>query len=82
MHAVKYQTVVRADHRLSIDLPANFPEGDAEVIVLTKSESQDSTDRSESMKELLDWLETLPPTGRTKEEVLAQIAEERNSWGD
>ena len=82
MQALKYETVVHADHRLSIDLPPSFPVGEAEVIVMSKSEPQPPNASSESLLQLLDWLNTLPPTGRTKEEIEAQIAEERNSWGD
>jgi hypothetical protein len=28
------------------------------------------------------WIDSLPSTGRTRAEIDAQIAEERNSWGD
>lgn len=40
------------------------------------------TPTTETLVDLLTWLDSLPPTGKTKEEVLAQIAEERNAWGD
>ena len=84
MYAIKYETTVAADHHLSIDLPASFPVGEAEVIILAKAPPSSSQDPSpeESLPEFLDWLQTRPPTGRGKEEIDAQIAEERNSWGD
>ena len=84
MYAIKYETTVAADHHLSIDLPPSFPVGEAEVIILAKAPPSPPQKPSpdESLTEFLDWLKTLPPTGRSKEEIDAQIAEERNSWGD
>ena len=82
MHAIKYETVVTADHHLSIDLPPSFPEGEAEVIILAKPDAMAQRPAGESLQQLLDWLDTLPPTGRTAEEIDAQIREERESWGD
>jgi hypothetical protein len=32
--------------------------------------------------DFFQWLDRQPGTGRTREEIDAQIAEERNSWGD
>jgi hypothetical protein len=36
MHADKLAVTVRPDHRLAIDLPDDFPQGPAEVIVLAQ----------------------------------------------
>jgi hypothetical protein len=36
MHAHKLNVTVQPDHRLAIDLPADFPQGPAEVIVLAQ----------------------------------------------
>lgn len=79
MHAVTVETRISADHRLNIELPATFPVGEVEVTIRAKTEALPT---QETLVEFLDWLKTLPPTGRSKEEILAQIAEERNSWGD
>lgn len=79
MHAVNVETRVSADHRLNIELPDTFPVGEVEVTIRAKT---DAPHTQETLIEFLDWLKTLPPTGRSKEEILAQIAEERNSWGD
>lgn len=35
-----------------------------------------------NMAEFAAWLEALPPTGRTKEEIDQHVREERDSWGD
>ena len=34
MHAHKLDVTVAEDHRLAVDLPADFPQGPAEVIIL------------------------------------------------
>lgn len=82
MYAHKYETTVNADHHLSIDLPASFPIGPAEVIVLAKSDPQNPVPVVEPLTQLFAWLDTLPPSGRSIEEIEAQIREERDSWGD
>lgn len=81
MHAIKCEAVVKADHRLSIELPEAFPVGEVEVTVRAKRARHPDTPTHESLVEFLDWLKTQPPTGRSKEEIDAQIAEERDSWG-
>ncbi len=82
MYAHKYETTVTADHRLIVELPPSFPVGKAEVIVLTKSEAPRPAPPQASQQRLFDWLDTLPPSGRSVEEIEAQIREERDSWGD
>lgn len=81
MYAHKYETTIRADHRVTIDLPDDFPEGEVEIIVLTKPATITAA-KSETLIDFLDWLKTQPPSGRSKEEIDAQIAEERAAWGD
>lgn len=82
MYAHKDETTIRADHRLSIELPASFPLGKAEVIVLAKSEPPHPVATNESLQQLFNWLDTLPPSDRSVEEIDAQIRQERDSWGD
>lgn len=82
MYAHKYETTIGADHRLNIELPHSFPVGKAEVIVLAQSAPQQPAPAKESLLQLFDWLDTLPPSGRSVEEIEAQIREERDSWGD
>ena len=80
MLAFKFETSVTQDHRVAFVLPADFPEGGAEIIVLAKPGVE--TPSGETLLDVLDWLKTQPPTGRTKEEIDAEIAQERASWGD
>lgn len=81
MYAHKTETRITENHRVTIELPANFPEGEAEIIVLAKS-PQPAPARSETLIDFLDWLKTQPPSGRSRQEIDAQIAEERAAWGD
>lgn len=81
MHAYKMETQITSDHRVSIELPADFPEGGAEVIVLTK-EPTSARVADESMAQFVAWLRSLPPSHRSPEDFEAQILEERNAWGD
>lgn len=84
MYALKIETTVAANHHLSIDLPPSFPVGEAEVIILAKAPQSpaQTTEPEESLTQFLDWLKTQPPTGRSKAQIDAQLAEERDSWGD
>lgn len=81
MYAHKYETTINADHRLIVELPPSFPVGKAEVIILTKSELPHPASTQESLQRLFNWLDTLTPSGRSVEEIEAQIREERDSWG-
>ncbi|MDR2165217.1 MAG: hypothetical protein LBO79_06245 [Zoogloeaceae bacterium] len=80
MQAYKCNTRIPDNHRLEITLPENFPEGEAEVIVLMKTETTPAPGMS--LREFTVWLEQQPPSGRDPEEIEAQINEERNSWSD
>jgi hypothetical protein len=82
MYAYKLETQISSDHRISIELPADFPEGGAEVIVLTKDAPTSARVPDESMAKLVAWLRSLPPSHRSPEDFEAQIQEERNAWGD
>ncbi|GHT89548.1 hypothetical protein AGMMS49545_00050 [Betaproteobacteria bacterium] len=40
------------------------------------------SDEAPLSDDFFKWFDNLPSTGRTRAEIDAQIAEERNSWGD
>lgn len=44
--------------------------------------NENSQPAGDSLKDFIDWLRTQPSSGRTAEEIEAQIREERDSWGD
>lgn len=87
MHAIKLKVVIDASHRLQLELPADTPTGEAEVIVLV---GPDSTRRAADMprpppgKSLLEFLKELDRrpirNPRSTEDIEAQIAAERVSW--
>ena len=41
MHAIKLKTMIDSMHRLQIDLPADTPQGEAEVVVLVSTPDAD-----------------------------------------
>ncbi|HRP95576.1 MAG TPA: hypothetical protein PL143_04945 [Rhodocyclaceae bacterium] len=85
MQAYKFEAIVPPDHQLSISLPESFPAGAAEIIVLTKAETQPAPTAEgapDNLKAFSAWLKRQPATPRSREEIDAQIREERESWGD
>jgi hypothetical protein len=80
MQAYKFSTPIPANHHLEITLPESFPDGEAEVIVLAKSDT--STNTGMSLREYSAWIKRHAPSGRSREAIDAQIAEERGTWGD
>ncbi|MDR3214573.1 MAG: hypothetical protein LBT71_11740 [Azoarcus sp.] len=88
MQAYKFDTTLPASRHLEITLPETFPVGERmEVICLVKSDAPlvndlSNKDRSTDIEALLAWQQSLPHRLRSVEDIEAQIAEERNSWGD
>ena len=87
MHAHRLLCVVSTDCRLSLTLPPDFPIGSAEVIVLTDAPAPapspndaSLTMQASDLDALFEFLKTVPPSGRTVEEIDRQIAEDRDSW--
>ncbi len=58
----KMHAVVSEDHRLSVELPSDFPPGDVEVIVLTSSAFLNSAKQTSFRVWFDDILERIPPT--------------------
>ncbi len=85
MHAYKLETIIPQDHHLELTLPPSFPTGAAEVIFLAKENAPQAapTDATpHSLKAFSTWLKQQPATPRSRDEVEAQLREERDSWGD
>lgn len=77
MKAIKYQVRIGRDHRVVVDLPAETPEGLAEVIVLVP----EPLETRPGLAALLADFRTRAG-GRTKEELDSELAAERASWSD
>lgn len=86
MHAYKIETIVPQDHRLELTLPPSFPPGKTEVIFIAKEDDPQATvantEPQRSLKAFSTWLKQQPITPRSRDEVEAQLREERDSWGD
>jgi hypothetical protein len=84
MHAVKLMTRIDATHRLMLDLPADTPEGEAEVIVLIRSANAPPASTPQAGQSLLDFFAELDQRPgrktRSREDIEAQITAERDSW--
>ena len=66
-------------HGRHIDLDETIDQLKSEVEVTVHPVASESTKTVES---IFDFIRSLPPGTRTKEDVDRQIAEERDSWGD
>jgi|SoiMethySBSTD1v2_1073268.scaffolds.fasta_scaffold260998_2 hypothetical protein len=57
--------------------PVTELQGEVEVVVRSASASQ-----SQPRQDIFDFIASLPPGTRSKEEIDRQIQEERDAWGD
>lgn len=85
MHAVRLLTRIDASHRLSPDLPADRPQGEAEVIVPVRPKPVASTvpaaPQGTSLLAFFQDLDRRPQRpSRSREDIDAQIAAERAGW--
>ncbi len=89
MHAIKLKTMIDRTHRLQVDLPADTPEGEAEVIVLLSTAQPSAADGPRSadavpmdtLRAFLHDLDSRPLAHpRSAADIEAQIAETRTSW--
>lgn len=87
MHAIKLKAVIDASHRLQLDLPADTPIGEAEVIVLVgaaapprAADAANPVSPGQSLREFFEELDRRPRARLSAEEVEQWIEAERNSW--
>ena len=78
MLAHKETVIIGKDRRVILDLPEDFEEGKAEVIVLV-SHSRNRQGR-DNLEKILEDLASRPRRVRSKEEIDHYIEEERASW--
>jgi hypothetical protein len=85
MQAYKLDAYIPENHRLEITLPNSFPLCRHKIeIVMVDTEFQPEPQRTNAsdIEALLVWQQSLSRRQRSAEDIEAQIAEERNSWGD
>jgi hypothetical protein len=87
MQAYQFERSVPPSHTITVELPPDAPTGPAQVIVLfPDAQAIHPLQRPEggfaTLAEFTAWLETQPPTGRTRSEMDHDVLVERNSWDD
>lgn len=85
MQAYKLNTHIPANHRLEITLPESFPDGEAEVIVLTRQQPSNTDTQArpaQALEDFFAWLDRQPLALHSEEEIEVWVREERNAWGD
>ncbi|MGZ8218746.1 hypothetical protein [Methylomagnum sp.] len=80
MHALKLNANIRPGQRLEVTLPADIPEGEAEVIVLLPEPTTENQAQAEYLARFLEDLEQTHIPRRSKADIDRYIEEERNSW--
>lgn len=81
MHAYKVEAQISDSHHLEIDLPASFPSGAVEIIVLSVSSNQQPCNDL-SICEFSTWFKQQPVSKRSAQEIEEQIQQERNAWSE
>lgn len=86
MHALKLTATIDSSRRLKLQLPADTPEGEAEIIVLVDDEEVKVVAKGEvkpasSLRAYFEELDRHPLSKTyTREEMDAYLAQERASW--
>jgi hypothetical protein len=87
MHALKLTVTIDSSRRVELQLPADTPEGEAEIIVLVvedeevKTAAKGEVKPPSSLRAYFEELDRQPLNKEyTREEMDAYLAEERASW--
>lgn len=87
MHALKLTATIDSSRRLKLQLPADTPEGEAEIIVLVDEDEEvkvlakDEGKPASSLRAYFEELDRHPLSKTyTREEMDAYLAQERASW--
>ena len=85
MPTLRLRQTVTTDRQINLILPPDFPVGVVDIVVRSVAvpEPADGTveqlQRSD-LRSLFEFLDSLPPTGRAREDIDRQVQEERDSW--
>ncbi len=74
-----------SDRQINLTLPPDFPVGVVDIVVRSVDVPEPADGTAEQrqrsdLRSLFEFLDTLPPTGRSSEEIDRQVQEERDSW--
>lgn len=78
MRAVKLESVVSKDRRLSLTVPPEIPSGPVEVLILVR----DKEAQRASLIGFLDALRSEPVSTRSADTIEAAVAAERDAWDE
>lgn len=81
MHAFKTEARINDNHQLEITLPEAFPTGVVEVIVLSASSNPPSSSATD-IRTFSSWIKAQAPIARSRQDIEAQIQQERSAWGE
>ncbi len=85
MQTLRLRHTVTTDCQINLTLPPDFPAGVVDFVVRSMEVPEpadgavDQRQRSD-LRSLFELLDTLPPAGRTREDIYRQIQEQRDSW--
>lgn len=84
MQTLQLRVKLTSDHRINLTLPPDFPEGDVEITLRSAEASADASppppQQMGDLQTFFELIKTIPPTGRSTQEINHQIQEERGSW--
>ena len=79
MRAVKLDTVISENRKLSLTVPPEIPSGPVEVLILSKEGAEG---QKASLLAFLDALASAPASTRSPEEIEESIQAERSAWDE
>lgn len=83
MQTLQLRVKLTSDHRINLTLPPDFPEGDVEITLRSAEAAAEAATPPQQLGDLqtfFEFLQTVPPSGRTQKDIDHQIQEERGSW--
>ncbi len=78
MRAVKLESVVSKNRRLSLTVPPEIPSGPVEVLIFVRDMEAQRT----SLIGFLDALRSEPASTRSADTIEAAVAAERDAWDE
>ena len=86
LQAYQFEYSVPSSHTFTVNLPPDAPTGPAQVIVLfpdaNNALSQPRPPQLDNIAQYLAWHDLQPASGRSADDVDAQIREEHEGWSD
>lgn len=78
MQTLKFKGTIDSDHRLTLQLPADTPVGEADVIILVPDVGAETP--RERLRNLFNEIDRSAHARLSKEDIDRHVAEERANW--